>query len=260
MISLSLWALLAVAVVMAVTIAVSRAQRRVVVVDVAWGLMFLAVALVVAVVGDGTPWRRWLLLALVAVWSLRLAWHIGRRLGIHHSETREDPRYAALMEGHGFGFAVRRVFLTQAVAAFVISWPVIAGAGSDVEWPVVVWIGAVVWAIGLYFEAAGDAQLAVYRAKPRDSRPPVLDTGLWAWTRHPNYFGDSCIWWGLWLAGGLTSGWLPGLVTIVSPVLMTLFVRNITGAKLLEQTMSTRPGWDEYAARVPMFFPRPPRR
>ena len=94
MITLGLWALLAVAVVMAATVVVSRVQKRVVVVDVAWGLMFLAVALVVAVVGDGTAWRRWLLLALVAVWSLRLAWHIGRRLGIHHSgDAREDPRY-----------------------------------------------------------------------------------------------------------------------------------------------------------------------
>ncbi len=257
MITLALWALLAVAVVIAVTIAVSRAQHRVVVVDVAWGLMFLAVAVVVAVVGDGTPWRRWVLLALVAVWSLRLAWHIGRRLGTH---SAEDPRYEALMEGHGFSYALVRVFLVQAVAAFVISWPVIAGAGSSVEWPVVVWIGVVVWAVGLFFEAVGDHQLSTYRARPKDSRRPVLDTGLWAWTRHPNYFGDASIWWGLWLAGGLASGWLPGLVTVVSPVLMTLFVRNITGAKLLEQTMSQRPGWDEYAARVPMFFPRPPRR
>ena len=256
MITLSLWALLAVAVVIAATIAVSRAQGRIVVVDLAWGLMFLAVAVVVAIVGDGTPWRRLLLLALVGLWALRLAWHIGRRLGTH----QEDPRYAALMEGHDFSYALVRVFLVQAVAAFVISWPVIAGAGSDASWPAVVWIGIVVWAIGLFFEAVGDHQLSAYRAKPRDERPPVLDTGLWAWTRHPNYFGDACIWWGLWLAGGLASGWLPGLVTLVSPVLMTLFVRNLSGAKLLERTMSQRPGWDEYAARVPMFFPRPPRR
>ena len=256
MITLGLWALLAVAVVMAVTVAVSRAQGRVVVVDVAWGLMFLAVAVVVSILGDGTTWRRWVLLALVALWSFRLSWHIGRRLGGHG----EDPRYEAMLEGRGFGSALLRVFLTQAVAAFVISLPVIAGAGSSAEWPVVVGIGVVVWAVGLYFESVGDSQLAAYRAQPRAERPPVLDTGLWAWTRHPNYFGDACIWWGLWLAGGLASGWVAGLVTIVSPVLMTLFVRNLTGAKLLEKTMSQRPGWDEYAARVPMFFPRPPRR
>jgi steroid 5-alpha reductase family enzyme len=258
---LALVALAAVAVVIAVTIAVSRAQGRIVVVDVAWGLMFLAAAVVVAILGDGTPWRRWVLLALVGLWALRLAWHIGRRLGTHHSAgSREDPRYEALMGDHGFSYALVRVFLVQAVAAFVISWPIIAGGGSDVAWPVFVWLGVVVWAIGLFFEAVGDHQLSAYRAQPRSDRPPVLDTGLWAWTRHPNYFGDACIWWGLWLAGGLASGWLPGLVTLVSPVLMTLFVRNLSGAKLLERTMSQRPGWDEYAARVPMFFPRPPRR
>ena len=253
---LALVALLTVAVIMAATVLVSRAQGRVVVIDVTWGLMFLGVGLVAGLFGDGTPWRRWVVLVLVALWSLRLAWHIGRRLGTHG----EDPRYAAMLEGHGFRFALVRVFLLQMVAAYVIAWPLIAGGGTDADWPVFVWIGVVVWAIGLFFEAVGDHQLSAYRAKPRDDRPPVLDTGLWAWTRHPNYFGDACVWWGLWLAGGLASGWLPALVTVVSPILMTLFVRNLTGAKLLERTMSQRPGWDEYAARVPMFFPRPPRR
>jgi len=253
---LALVALLTVAVIMTATVLVSRAQGRVVVIDVSWGLMFLGVGIVAAILGQGTPWRRWVVLVLVALWSLRLAWHIGRRLGTHG----EDPRYAAMLDGHGFGFALVRVFLVQMVAAYVISWPLIAGSGTDAEWPVLVWVGVVVWAVGLFFEAVGDHQLAAYRAQPRSDRPPVLDTGLWGWTRHPNYFGDACIWWGLWLAGGLASGWLPGLITIVSPVLMTLFVRNVTGAKLLERTMSQRPGWDEYAARVPMFFPRPPRR
>ena len=109
------------------------------------------------------------------------------------------------------------------------------------------------------FEAVGDAQLAAYRAQPRDSRPRVLDTGLWGWTRHPNYFGDACVWWGIWTLAGLGSGWLPGLLTVVAPVAMTHVLRNVTGAKLLERTMSQRPGWEEYAARVPLFFPRPPR-
>jgi steroid 5-alpha reductase family enzyme len=87
-----------------------------------------------------------------------------------------------------------------------------------------------------------------------------MDRGLWGWTRHPNYFGDACVWWGIWLAGGAASGWLPAVVTVLSPLAMTYFIRNVTGAKLLEQTMGTRPGWDEYAARVPLFVPRPPRR
>jgi steroid 5-alpha reductase family enzyme len=117
-----------------------------------------------------------------------------------------------------------------------------------------------VWATGLFFEVVGDRQLAAYRSQPRDQRPPVLDTGLWGWTRHPNYFGDACIWWGIWLAGAVSAGWLPALLTLVAPLTMTHFLRNVTGAKLLEKTMSQRPGWDDYAARTPLFVPRPPRR
>jgi steroid 5-alpha reductase family enzyme len=124
-------------------------------------------------------------------------------------------------------------------------------------WPLVL-LGVLVWGLGVVFESVGDAQLAAYKRDP--DRGPILDRGLWAWTRHPNYFGDACVWWGIWLAGGAASGWLPALLTVVSPLAMTHFIRNVTGAKLLERTMSTRPGWDEYAARVPLFFPRPPHR
>ena len=119
------------------------------------------------------------------------------------------------------------------------------------------WVGVVLWAVGLGFEAIGDAQLAAFKRDPQRGR--IMDRGLWGWTRHPNYFGDACMWWGLWLVGGLSSGPLVGLATIIGPVLMTHLLRNVSGAALLERTMRTRPGWDEYAARVPMFFPRPPR-
>jgi steroid 5-alpha reductase family enzyme len=110
----------------------------------------------------------------------------------------------------------------------------------------------------VYFETVADAQLAAY--KRSSPRPPVLDTGLWAWSRHPNYFGDACVWWGLWLVGGLASGWLPALLTVVSPVAMTFWLVRVTGVPLLEKTMMTRPGYPEYAARTSMFVPLPPRR
>jgi steroid 5-alpha reductase family enzyme len=127
------------------------------------------------------------------------------------------------------------------------------------RWAPLVVVGALVWAVGLFFEAVGDAQLAAYRSRPRDQRPQVLDTGLWAWTRHPNYFGDACVWWGLWLAGGLASGWVAGLATVIAPLAMTWFLSEATGAKLIEQTMMQRPGYPEYAARTARFLPRPPR-
>ena len=106
------------------------------------------------------------------------------------------------------------------------------------RWTWLVWVGVAVWLVGFLFEVVGDAQLAAYKATPRESRPPILDTGLWGWTRHPNYFGDACVWWGLWLAGALATGWLPGLLTVVAPAAMTYFIRNVTGARLLERTMS----------------------
>ena len=87
----------------------------------------------------------------------------------------------------------------------------------------------------------------------------MLDIGLWRYTRHPNYFGDSCVWWGIWLAGGLASGWVAGLATVIAPIVMTFFLVEATGAKLLEQTMMQRPGYPEYAARTSKFVPLPPR-
>ena len=250
-------ALLAAAVVMGTTALVSRRVARVAVVDVAWGVAFVAMAVVLAALWPDA--HSWLLAVLVTAWGLRLAWHIGRRSRGHG----EDPRYAEMLGGPGWSSGARRVitkvFMTQAVVAWLVAAPVQAAAVAEVEWWPVVWIGVAVWAVGLFFEVVGDAQLEAYRARPRDTRPPILDTGLWGWSRHPNYFGDACVWWGLWVAGALALGWLPGLLTVWAPAAMTYVVRDLTGAKLLERTMSRRPGWDEYAARVPLFVPRPPR-
>ena len=253
----SLIALLTALAVMGVTAAISRRVDRVAVVDIAWGSVFVAIAVVLALVWPDE--HSWLLALLVTLWGGRLAWHIARRSRGHG----EDPRYEEMLGGPGWHAGASRVlvrvFLTQAVVAWVISFPLHVAAAYDVRWWAGVWIGVAVLAVGVFFEVVGDAQLSAYRSRPRDQRPPVLDTGLWAWTRHPNYFGDACVWWGLWLAGALSVGWLPGLLTIFAPVAMTFFIRNVTGAKLLEKTMSKRPGWDAYAARVPLFFPRPPR-
>jgi steroid 5-alpha reductase family enzyme len=251
-------ALLAAAGVMGVTAAVSKRQDKVAVVDVAWGTSFVAIAVALACFWPDP--HSWVLAALVAIWGRRLALHIARR---SHG-AGEDPRYEKMLGGPGWSAGARqlltRVFGTQALVAFLISAPLQAAAIVDVQWWPVVWVGVVVWAIGFTFEVVGDRQLEAFRAQPRESRPKILDTGLWGWTRHPNYFGDACVWWGLWVAGALALGWLPGLLTIWAPAAMTYFVRNVTGAKLLEKTMSQRDGWSEYAARVPLFLPRPPRR
>lgn len=158
----------------------------------------------------------------------------------------------------GVAHAVRKVFLVQGAAVWLVSLPLQAAAVAGLEWGWVVWAGVALWVVGVVFESVGDAQLAAYKRDP--DRGPVMDRGLWAWTRHPNYFGDCCVWWGLWLAGGLASGWLPALVAVLSPVAMTIWLVWITGARLLERTMMERPGYPVYAARTSMFVPLPPRR
>jgi steroid 5-alpha reductase family enzyme len=250
-----LGSLAAVAVLMTLTALVAWRLDRVAVVDVAWGFGFVLVALASALIGDEPV--RWLLLAMVGVWGLRLTWHIGKRQ-LGHAE--EDPRYARMLGGSArgrFSVAVRRVFLVQGLAMWFVSLPVQVAAVVGTRWTWLVWVGVVVWAVGLVFESLGDAQLAAYKRDP--DRPPVMDRGLWGWTRHPNYFGDSCVWWGIWVTGALAGGPLPAL-TIVSPAVMTWFLVFATGARLLESSMMKRPGYPEYAERTSMFFPLPPRR
>jgi steroid 5-alpha reductase family enzyme len=252
-------ALLAVGVAVVAMLATAYAARRagrVSVVDVTWGLALAATAVAAAVAGTATPWRRWVVAAMVLVWGGRLSRHIFSR----SRGSGEDPRYAELLGDGGARAAVRKVYVPQGLAICLLALPIMAAAHWDVRAPWLVWVGVVVWAAGTTVEAVGDAQLAAYRKQPRDQRPPVMDRGLWGWTRHPNYFGDALLWWGIWLAGGAASGWWQALVTVLAPLAMTHFLRNVTGAKLLEQTMSQRPGWAEYAARVPLFVPRPPGR
>jgi steroid 5-alpha reductase family enzyme len=262
---------------MAVTAVLARVSGRVSVVDTVWGPGFVLVTLAAVVVGrarndrhavygagtslgsvqrsydhlrDQQHLRGWLLVVLVAAWGGRLAWHIGRRSRGHG----EDPRYERLL-AEGSGGIVRKVLLPQGAAIWFVSLPiqVTVVAGGHFTWVLV--LGVLLWLVGLVFESAGDAQLAAYKRDPE--RGPVMDRGLWRYTRHPNYFGDACVWWGVFLV--CASAW-PGVLTILSPVAMTYFLVFATGAKLLERTMMERPGYPEYAARTSMFVPLPPRR
>jgi steroid 5-alpha reductase family enzyme len=248
--------LAAAAVVMTLTAVAAARAGRVSVVDTAWGIALLVVALVCAAFSGS--WQSWALVALVGVWAARLSGHIFTRSRSHG----EDPRYLSVLGGPlpevGMGVAIRRVFLIQGAAVWLVSLPLQAAAVAGLSWPWVVWVGVAVWVLGVVLEAVADAQLAAYKRDP--DRGPVLDGGLWAWSRHPNYFGDACVWWGIWLAGGLASGWLPGLVAALSPVAMTVWLVWITGARLLERTMMQRPGYPDYAARTSMFVPLPPKR
>ncbi|WP_411742294.1 DUF1295 domain-containing protein [Rhodococcus sp. IEGM 1330] len=225
------------------------------VVDVTWGGGFVLIALISAATGTGEVWRRLLLLLLVGVWGLRLALHVFQRSRGHG----EDPRYTELLSkatGNETLYALRKIYLTQAIALWFVSLPVQVSAvahGSVV--PVVV-LGVLVWMLGWTFEAVGDAQLKAFKADA-SNKGKIMDRGLWSWTRHPNYFGDSALWWGLFLVSA--SAW-PGVFTLLSPIAMTYFLVFATGARLLERSMEQRPGYREYQQRTSYFLPRPPKR
>jgi steroid 5-alpha reductase family enzyme len=241
---------------MVVTALAARRAGRYSVVDTTWGLALAAVAVTAAVVGGvldtGQPWRSWLLAALVTLWGARLSLHMHRRNAGHG----EDPRYAEMLAGTTPLQRVLKVWVTQGAAVLLVGLPVAVAAVSSGDWRPLVVAGVALWLLGVTFEAVGDAQLARFKADPAH-RGRIMDRGLWSWTRHPNYFGDACVWWGIWLAS-LTTLW--SLLTVVAPIMMTYFLVFATGARLLERHMAGRPGWDEYAARTSMFIPRPPRR
>lgn len=228
------------------------------VVDVAWGLGFVSVAVAVLASssGAGEPTRRLLVLLLVTAWGLRLAAHIAWRSRGHG----EDPRYAALLARHPGSprwTAVRRIYLPQAAVLWFVSLPVqVAAFDPDGPGPLA-WAGVAVWTLGISFETVGDWQLHRFRSDP-ENRGKVLDRGLWRYTRHPNYFGDACVWWGLWL---LAADSLLGLLSVLSPVLMTWLLARGTGKPLLERDIAERrPDYADYVRRTSGFVPLPPRK
>jgi steroid 5-alpha reductase family enzyme len=230
--------------------------RDVSIVDPFWGPGFAAVAWVALAVAGPSP-RGLLLAALTSAWALRLGWHLWRRRRGHG----EDRRYAAMRAAAGPGFrttSLVTVFLLQAALLWLVSLPLQAGAALSREAPLgpLDGLGLALFLGGFAFEAVADAQLTRFLAEP-GSRGRVMDRGLWALTRHPNYFGDFLLWWGLG-AIGLASGasW-----SLAGPVLMAVLLMRVSGVTLLERTIADRrPGYAKYAARTSAFFPRPPRR
>ncbi|MET9039417.1 DUF1295 domain-containing protein [Streptomyces mirabilis] len=251
------WSAVAALGVMLVTFAVALRKGVHRVVDVAWGLGFTAVAAVscVASAGAGDPGRRILVTLLTALWGVRLAAHIARR-GRGHGE---DPRYETLLSkapGSRNLYALRVVYLLQGALVWLVSLPVQAAQYIPGPMTGVAVAGTCLWALGLFFETVGDAQLARFKADPAH-QGRIMDRGLWRYTRHPNYFGDFCVWWGLFLIA--CDSLAAAAVSLVSPVVMSLLLIKGSGKRLLEQRMAERPGYAAYAERTSGFFPLPPR-
>jgi steroid 5-alpha reductase family enzyme len=243
-------------VLIAFTLGVHGGKHRII--DVFWGLGFVAVAGVGLVLssGHGDTVRRYLVAILVTVWGLRLSIHIGWR----SRGEPEDPRYDRLLsraQGSRNAYALRMVYLLQGVSLWFISWPVQVGQYDPDPLTLVSYLGVAVFALGLFFETVGDAQLTRFKADAAN-RGRVLDSGLWRYTRHPNYFGDACVWWGLWLVAA--GSWV-GVATVVCPAVMTYLLLRKTGKPLLEAHLSrSRPGYADYVRRTSGFVPWPPRK
>jgi steroid 5-alpha reductase family enzyme len=251
------WTGVAVAVLMVALWLVSLRIGDVSIADPAWGPAFVVVAVVVALTGDGCVGRRWLLAGLTALWGLRLGGYLlARKLG----DRREDRRYTAVRERRGAGFplwSLVGIFGFQGLLVLVVSLPLQVSAiqGGELDGRIIP--GIVVFAVGLFFEAVGDEQMRRFKADPANEGE-VMDRGLWRYTRHPNYFGDFCVWWGLWLVA-LTAGatWW----TAVGPLVMSVLLIRISGAALLEKDIGDRrPGYADYIRRTSGFIPLPPRR
>ncbi len=232
----------------------SLAKNDVSFVDSLWSLFFLIAAAVFAVQAEQLSLRGTLVLVLVTIWSLRLSVYITAR----NWGEPEDYRYQSIRRNYEPGFGWKSLYIVfglQGVLAWVISLPLLPAVMSGAALGPLDVIAAALWLVGFIFEAGGDYQLARFKRDPAN-KGRVLDTGLWRYTRHPNYFGDFCIWWGFYLFAVAAGGWW----SIVAPLLMSFLLLRVSGVAMLESTIGyRRPEYANYIRRTNAFFPGPRR-
>ena len=234
---------------------ISVAVKDASIVDPFWGASFVLIVWVAFGQAGDPGVRQVLVPILVTIWGLRLSLFLAfRNLG--HGE---DYRYQAMRRRWGTGFpwiSLGTVFVLQATLMWVVSMPAQATMVESDGLGFLAFIGIALWFVGLAFETAGDWQLARFKKNPANAGK-VMDRGLWRYTRHPNYFGDFCVWWGIFMVAftGTSMLW-----TIIGPILMSTLLLRVSGVALLEKTIATRrPGYEEYIRRTSAFFPRPPK-
>lgn len=234
---------------------ISFLRNDVSIVDSLWSLMFLLVALVYSGISELSGPREVLVLSLVAIWALRLSFYITWR---NHGQP-EDYRYREIRANNEPGFRYKSLFIVfvfQAVLAWIISLPLAAAIGGQSAIGLLDYVGCALFLTGWFFEVVGDLQLARFRKDPANAGK-VLNTGLWRYTRHPNYFGNASIWWGFYLIALSAGAWW----TVVSPLLMTFLLLKVSGVALLEKDISgRRPQYKEYIRRTNAFIPGLPRK
>ena len=233
-------------------------------IDAFWGagMGILAVASWLHVPG-GPGALATLIMGMTAAWGFRLGIHLFRRW----RREGEDKRYKLILrkareQGQFARAALTKVWLMQAVLLFAVSSPAQVGilaSGAPAPIPPLAWAGFALWCVGVFFEWVGDWQLARFRADPAN-HGTVLDTGLWRYTRHPNYFGDFAAWWGIWLACA-AAGWEYAAATVIGPLFLSFTLTRWSGVTLLEKGMDKTKGdkYADYKRRTSAFFPLPPR-
>ena len=231
---------------------VSLYRNDVSIVDSLWSLMFLLAAILYSIPFAELGVRGLLVLGLVLIWSIRLSVHITVR---NHGKG-EDRRYQQIRANNDPGFRFKSLYIVfglQAVLAWIISVPLLLAINSSAPLSMLDAVGVALWLIGMVFEVVGDYQLLRFKRDPAN-RGRVLDSGLWRYTRHPNYFGEATIWWGYYLiavAGG-------GAWSVYAPLLMTLLLLKVSGVSLLEKDIEERrPDYREYILRTNAFIPGP---
>lgn len=221
------------------------------IVDMGWGLGFVLVTLYAYLNAGHFTLRGTVALVLVAVWGLRLAKHIFQR----NMGKPEDFRYANWRKEWGKWVVPRaffQVFMLQGVFMYIVVFPVLLIQRSGLPgFGLTEMMGLILWCIGFYFEAVGDWQLKQFKANP-DNKGKIITTGLWKYTRHPNYFGEALMWWGIWvMALTVPLGWLG----IISPLTITYLLRFVSGVPMLEKKYKDREDFQAYAAKTNAFIP-----
>jgi steroid 5-alpha reductase family enzyme len=228
-------------------------KRNAGLIDIFWSLFLLAAALLYFTEQPAPGSRAVLVLALTTVWALRLAAHLAFR----NWNAPEDHRYQAIRARNEPGFVWKSLYLVfglQALLALLVAAPLYASISAPAApLRLLDLAGAALVLGGIIIETVADMQLAAFR-RDATSRGRVLDSGLWRYSRHPNYFGEFCVWWGFFLIALAAGAWW----SIVSPLLMSLLLLRFTGVKLLEKDIGARrAGYAEYVARTNAFFPGP---
>jgi len=236
------------------------------VIDIGWGIGFVVVSwlLMLSRIFEfnlNTTVVGFLTTMLVSIWGIRLAHHIAKR---NHGKS-EDKRYTAMRAKIKPPYVLLKsffkIFFIQALFMVLVSLTIIHNQStnffSQTQPFVIIWIvfGVVLWLIGYFFQAVGDRQLALF-VQDKNNQGRLMVEGLWAYTRHPNYFGEACMWWGIALIGfaGDSPLWMK-IIALISPIVITLLLRFVSGVPLLEKHMKTKPGFEAYAKRTAIFFP-----